>query len=1360
MMAIIAYWLQLILSVTDTPWSPLSVLACCRLFRFLALTEGTQTLMISIYGSLDMLKNVMGFFVFFWVLFSLAALGLFPNAFTRQCAIVNETISWVEPRLACAGYWLDSERVGPLDWPSQTQLIYTGTDGYYCQLGQVCIQDTQNQPMHGHLSFQHMGYAMLNMFTIISTENWTDLLYIAQDSTSTWGTALFFASCIYVMTFILVPMFIAVITTSFSQGKQASPYETQEKLQDWVDQDAPSLYRSEWQVLCYRISHHSYFQYLMNGLTLLSVVPMAWYPMDSSAGEWAIQGLLQRLLDSLFCIEITIRAMGCLTLKQFWFDGRRNQFDSLIVLATVLDSLPLFNRFHLILIIFPILRFYRILYLFPGVHQLTVDVIGDGKGIRNLVCFTFLVLFILASISVQLFGGDFEFVKDEPAMLFDTFYQAFLSLFQIMTGENWVDILYDAMHSQEYKSVTFAAVFISLMYFIVHYLVLNLFVAVIMQNFDLEDEEIKRIQIKKYIERKQLKPEYFQWDQFTRLLVPLSLYLEKKLLKLAQLPQHLVARVNRHQFKQFYDVAVDYGSLDIPSWYAEDFSTGRSSPPASIISSGSSVISHRRTSVASVRSTHQPFHEPMRYVDDYDEQITKENNAVIMENLQLLGSLMLFKRDSQIYHLCVQWTKSTLYKIIIILLICLGSGLALWADEYHRVHDADQIAHVVEPIHRVLIVLYFGNIMVHGIANGLIILPDAYLRKLWNVLDVCNLIIQAILMIFGQDVASYLRVLRTLRILRIMYHIQTMRHIFLDLLYGLPKLVDVVLLNLLVFLSFAVYGCALFSGQFVSCNEDGLVKQACTFEFASDDTMGILVPRVWENPYDYSFDTFGASFLHLFECASGEGWIRSLFTAMSVQRDQPLEFDWSMRAITHSMYYVVFMFIASLCSIQLFIGVFLEIFKQRNGISQLTSKQRQFQDLQRQLALLKPSRRVFRPQHPIRAFFYDLVINKRGRFARWMAHLFSVGIAFRLAQRNESLDTLFKSIRRAIPSIASVSCVFSLVMLCFAVFFQEIFGLTRYGPYGNDHANFRSLFNSILTLFRITTGEDWDALMHDFFIRPSSCVNENDCGSPFYAIVLFSAFYIMCTYIFVNLFTMIVIDNFSFTFDKRNRFTLITRSDLRNFKIAWSHEDPYATGYISVDQVSRFLSQLEGVLSIRVYDEKHSIANLMAASKQFDINPTHLASISGPDQNKNKEHLFNFHQLNQQLATVDPKTIRLRKRRYAEVYKEVVNTATRKGVEFRTMLKILAMQLIDASSSLRFDALIHHSRMKQQIEQQLAFENAHGLINMMVARRRFLKWRQRKPHVSSEPHTRNSIAIVGQWLQPSVPNPPRQENSE
>ena len=51
--------------------------------------------------------------------------------------------------------------------------------------------------------------------------------------------------------------------------------------------------------------------------------------------------------------------------------------------------------------------------------------------------------------------------------------------------------------------------------------------------------------------------------------------------------------------------------------------------------------------------------------------------------------------------------------------------------------------------------------------------------------------------------------------------------------------------------------------------------------------------------------------------------------------------------------------------------------------------------------------------------------------------------------------------------------MFFIVIICFGVAFQEEFSSTRYGPYGNEHANFRSLFNTILTLFRITTGENW-----------------------------------------------------------------------------------------------------------------------------------------------------------------------------------------------------------------------------------------------------------------------------------------------
>lgn len=120
----------------------------------------------------------------------------------------------------------------------------------------------------------------------------------------------------------------------------------------------------------------------------------------------------------------------------------------------------------------------------------------------------------------------------------------------------------------------------------------------------------------------------------------------------------------------------------------------------------------------------------------------------------------------------------------------------------------------------------------------------------------------------------------------------------------------------------------------------------------------------------------------------------SLFSAMSVPdkfKDQP-KFSWSSSSIYHSIFYIVFMFVASLCSIQLFIGVFLDIFKQRSGIFALTNTQRQFRDLQRQLALVKPSLKAIRPENPLRARCYDLVIQKRGPFARMMVTVLAVNI--------------------------------------------------------------------------------------------------------------------------------------------------------------------------------------------------------------------------------------------------------------------------------------------------------------------------------------------------------------------------------
>ncbi|KAK4512387.1 uncharacterized protein ATC70_003085 [Mucor velutinosus] len=1526
LISVVSYWVDLatVLYLGRRPYPIFQAFAATRLLRLLVITEGTTVIMKSLSSSYDMLKNVMGFFVFFWLLFSLAALFIFMNAFSRRCAVWPEDglhkdltdIQYVEPRISCSGYMTSAnDRTGPYDINTGTQNTHPGGDGLFCKLGQVCIQDVANQPEYGYMSYENILYTMLNILTVISTENWTDLLYITQDSVSELGAAMFYSFCIYLMTFIMVPMFIAVITTSFSHvrgdmresafsskrkarlllasGKRYKTHHqkehSDEDREEWIYEGAGlgghRQARSWVQGWAHFVTHHAYFPYFGSILVVLNVLCMMFYTANMSAKDQMYYDLVNRIYTILFAVEIMVRIYGCLHWRQFWM-RIRNRVDLIIAIATVMDEFSFVreSRYHLFLLVFSVCRSYRVAYLLPGVLRLLSDVIGDGQGIINLTFFTFLVLLLLSPMSVQLFGGDFRFVpEDEPSMRFDNSYQAFLALFQIMTGENWTDILYDAMHSQEDASVSYAAIYMIFLYFSVHYMVLNLFIAVIMENFDLDEEEIKQIQIKKYIREHRWKPEYFKMDTISRLLLPLFVIQDEKKLDFKSIPQNLVAQVTSSRFKDF--LGQDTSSSEHshpyspghPNRHLTHFSLseqGHSSRffgkrPSSLLSHKSGV-STRRPSVASQYSNHSlrldtasiayldQEDEPLvKYGDEYELNVARENKAVIVENLNVFRSIIILKKDNLIRKVCTHLATKDGYNWFIVSLICISTLLALWADESNREQHPVLIRTVIGPLHALLLLIYWIDIFIHMVADGVFMLPKSYMRNAWNLLDMMNLtgqFILTILMATDLDSAeklalyvSYLRILRTLRSVRIVYYVQGMRTIFLDLVYGLPKMIDAVALNFLVFVPFAIYGCFLFSGRFFVCNDDDIgSKQGCLGEFPAtdDDNYGILLPRTWKDPYDYSFDTFGKSLLHLFECASGEGWILSLFSAMSVvpkDRDLQPQFSWSTSSIFYSLYYVVFMFVASLCSIQLFIGVFLEIFKQRSGISSLTNTQRQFQDLQRQLALVKPSRKAERPPDgSLRAICYDLVIDKRGKFAQfmaavlaaniivfatehlhqppWLGHLQDalnaiclslyvfemgakiaglglykwasarwniydmvlvwlailtsipkyygelpfgwdvsrklclVGIAFRLAQRNESLDTLFRSVKRALPSIFFVSFVFFIVIICFGVAFQEGFSSTRYGPYGNEHANFRSLFNTILTLFRITTGENWDFMMHDFTVLPPECVGKDDCGFPNYAIFLFISFYVVCTYIFVNLFTVIVIDNFSFTFDKRNQFTLITRTDLRYFKKAWSTLDPTATGYIDVANVPNFLSKLEGVLSIHIYEKEHYLSTLLDASNQIDGDVGHLITVSLSDakgaSNTMGERFFNLHEFNKRLSNIDPNIIKERKRQYAEVYQETLNAASHRGIAFHQMLEILAIRLVDVSKSLTFDELVNRARIQDKVAKQLAAERTTGLVNMMIQRRQFLKNRQKARNSQVLNSNNSNQSNVGNWLRP------------
>ena len=96
-------------------------------------------------------------------------------------------------------------------------------------------------------------------------------------------------------------------------------------------------------------------------------------------------------------------------------------------------------------------------------------------------------MFIYALLGMQFFGGLYNWDDEEPPRgNFDTFWIAFVTVFQVLTMENWQLNLYQSMRSTNPKPVT--GVFYISWIFIGNIVLLNLFLAILLDAFISENE--------------------------------------------------------------------------------------------------------------------------------------------------------------------------------------------------------------------------------------------------------------------------------------------------------------------------------------------------------------------------------------------------------------------------------------------------------------------------------------------------------------------------------------------------------------------------------------------------------------------------------------------------------------------------------------------------------------------------------------------------------------------------------------------------------------------------------------------------------------------------------------------------------
>ena len=110
----------------------------------------------------------------------------------------------------------------------------------------------------------------------------------------------------------------------------------------------------------------------------------------------------------------------------------------------------------------------------------------------------------------------------------------------------------------------------------------------------------------------------------------------------------------------------------------------------------------------------------------------------------------------------------------------------------------------------------------------------------------------------------------------------------------------------------------------------------------------------------------------------------------------------------------------------------------------------------------------------------------------------------------------------AIRSLFNIFMLLVLIFFIYSVLGVFLFGNVNEGIIISRYTNFNNFGNAMITLLRISTGEEWNRIMEDCQLTGIECSPGRTCGSKLAPIYFFS-FVIVCSYVMLNLFILVII---------------------------------------------------------------------------------------------------------------------------------------------------------------------------------------------------------------------------------------------
>ncbi|CAM1324279.1 cac (predicted) [Pycnogonum litorale] len=953
----------------------------------------------------------------------------------------------------------------------------------------------------------------------------------------------------------------------------------------------------------------------------------------------------------LFISEMLLKmyALG----PRIYFDSAFNKFDCVVISGSIFEvvwsSVKTGSFGFSVLRALRLLRIFKVTKYWSSLRNLVISLLSSMRSIISLLFLLFLFILIFALLGMQLFGGAFNFESGTPPANFDTFPIALLTVFQILTGEDWNEVMYHGIQSQGGipQGMIYSLYFIILVLF-GNYTLLNVFLAIAVDNLANAQELTAAEEEQEEEDKERTKEE-----------------MERELENL-----HSQGRSSVEPPQVNICPPSPQNNIDDPS-KSQNYKLNKDRANWKTMNKERSLdvdIDKKSTGSENARENNN-----IDLSDEEDDAIKnndEEEEITGPKPMLPYNSMFIFSPTNPIRR-AAHYVVNLRYFDLFIMIVITLSSIALAAED--PVEENSESNKILNYFDYAFTGVFTVEMVLKVIDLGIIIHPGSYCRDIWNILDATVVICALVAFAFGgsrtgQNLSTIksLRVLRVLRPLKTIRRVPKLKAVFDCVVNSLKNVVNILIVYLLFQFIFAVIAVQLFKGKFFYCNDKSkLQRESCQgeyFVFTDTNELPEVQQRIWK-PQDFNYDNVMNAMLTLFTVQTGEGWPQVLQNSMdsTYENHGPLPRYHIEMAIFYVVFFIVFPFFFVNIFVALIIITFQEQGEKDLEDGELDKNQKSCIDFAIQakpLARYMPKRKdslkykVWRivVSTPFEYFIMTLIVlntlllmmkyYKESDTYRKSLHytnmaftaLFTIECLLKLAAFGvtnyfkdnwntfdgitvigSTVDAIFtesgvqkwinvgflrlfraarliKLLRQGytirillwtfIQSFKALPYVCLLIVMLFfiyAIIGMQVFGNIELEPMTaiTRHSNFRSFFGGLMLLFRCATGEAWQQIMLSSVkgrkCDPLSGKTDAVCGSNI-AYVYFVSFIFLCSFLMLNLFVAVIMDNFDYlTRDS----SILGAHHLDEFIRVWAEYDPNATGKIHYTEMYDMLKNMD-----------------------------------------------------------------------------------------------------------------------------------------------------------------------------------------